>query len=432
MLIPYGTDAPIYHLPYATVGMIVLNAIVSFAAWTMTGGGWYLATDELGQTVWIVEEMILQYGHGLRPWQWISSNFLHGDIIHLLGNMFCLWGFGLVAEGKIGWQRFLLIYFGIGVAQCGIEQTCMLFASQGGSLGASAIIFGLLAICMVWAPQNEMSCVMFITLRPIVFEASLYAIATVALLIELGTGMLAGLSVTSQALHLMGAAAGFAIGVVMVKRDWVDCEGWDLFSVWAGKDFSARFDAKDAEDAAAAALIQQAQEKRLAARVDEQGPQSAPARTVPAVDPLLSPPLQVEAPPESVELTALRAAIAAANPARAYVLFQQIADDPLNWPLPEKELIQTIALFHKQSLWTDSIPAMVTYLRNFTAQDAKVRLKLAHILIDAARRPRQALRVLETLHAPLLSDQEAGMLQKLTERAQSVMGTADEPPVEDW
>ena len=78
MLIPYGTDAPIYHLPFATVGMIVLNAGVSFAAWAATGGGWYIATDELGQTVWIVDEMILQYGHGLRPWQWITSNFLHG------------------------------------------------------------------------------------------------------------------------------------------------------------------------------------------------------------------------------------------------------------------------------------------------------------------------------------------------------------------
>ena len=57
MLIPYGTDAPIYHLPFATVGMIVLNAIVSFAAWSLTGGGWYIATNELGETVPVVEEM---------------------------------------------------------------------------------------------------------------------------------------------------------------------------------------------------------------------------------------------------------------------------------------------------------------------------------------------------------------------------------------
>ena len=159
MLIPYGTDAPIYHLPYATVGMIVLNAGVSFAVWAATGGGWHIATEELDETARIVEEMMLQYANGLRPWQWITSNFLHADILHLLGNMFCLWSFGLVTEGKVGWWRFLMIYFGIGVAQCDFEQTLMLSASTGGSLGASSVIYGLLAICMVWAPQNEMSCV---------------------------------------------------------------------------------------------------------------------------------------------------------------------------------------------------------------------------------------------------------------------------------
>ncbi|MDP6719615.1 MAG: hypothetical protein QGF59_13230, partial [Pirellulaceae bacterium] len=105
----------------------------------------------------------------------------------------------------------------------------------------------------------------------------------------------------------------------------------------------------------------------------------------------------------------------------------------LNWPLPEKELVQTITLFHKQGLWNESIPAMATYLANFSERDTKVRLKLAHVLMDAARRPRQALAVLEKLNAPLLSEKESGMLQKLIDRAQEAMAdAASEPPTEDW
>ena len=102
----------------------------------------------------LVNQLILQYGT-FKPWQWITSNFMHAGIMHLLGNMFCLWGFGLVVEGKIGWWRFLLVYLGIGITQCGLEQTLMLFADEGGSLGASAIIYGLMAMCMVWAPRMK-------------------------------------------------------------------------------------------------------------------------------------------------------------------------------------------------------------------------------------------------------------------------------------
>jgi membrane associated rhomboid family serine protease len=81
MLIPFRTDAPIYYWPYATVGLIVVNCLVLGAM--MTGS---FEDPEL----WILE-------HGrLSPLQWVSSNFIHGGPLHLLGNMFFLWGFGPV------------------------------------------------------------------------------------------------------------------------------------------------------------------------------------------------------------------------------------------------------------------------------------------------------------------------------------------------
>ena len=145
------------------------------------------------------------------------------------------------------------------MAQCAFEQTLMLGASTGGSLGASSIIYGLLAISMVWAPQNDMNCVVLFFFRPIVFDASLYAIATVALLIQIGTGWLVGLAITSQALHLMGAAAGFSVGIFMLKKDMVDCEGWDLFSVWSGGKATDLLE----EDDAAAALLRESHDKLM-------------------------------------------------------------------------------------------------------------------------------------------------------------------------
>ena len=178
MLIPYNTDAPIYHWPFATVGLIVVNTYV-FIACTMTAMKYEREAWEDAPSVeeidspedihvlleadpWerATDPWILHYGV-FRPWEWVTSNFIHGGFLHLIGNMAVLWGLGLIVEGKVGWWRFLLIYFGIGIGECALEQTLMLWA-EGGSFGASAIVFGLVAITLIWAPRNEVSCILFL------------------------------------------------------------------------------------------------------------------------------------------------------------------------------------------------------------------------------------------------------------------------------
>ena len=102
-LIPINTDAPLYHFPYATIGFIVVNTIC-FAA---TG---FALNSRL------LEPWLLQYGEGLNPLEWIPAAFAHGGFMHLIGNMFFLWGFGLVVEGKLGWRRFIPLYFAMAAA----------------------------------------------------------------------------------------------------------------------------------------------------------------------------------------------------------------------------------------------------------------------------------------------------------------------------
>ena len=138
MLLPWNTDAPIYHFPWATIGLIAVNTLVFFATLE--------APD--------AEQWCLAYGDGLQPIQWITSNFMHSGFMHLVGNMIFLWGFGLVIEGKLGWWRFLLVYLGIGAIECAAEQMAMQ-DRIGYAMGASSIIYGLLAMSVVWAPQEN-------------------------------------------------------------------------------------------------------------------------------------------------------------------------------------------------------------------------------------------------------------------------------------
>lgn len=213
MLIPLRTDAPIYHAPWATIAIIVANVLLQV---------WASATDYEHVDPWLIE-----YGAWL-PWQWISSAFLHAGWMHLIGNMVFLWVFGLVVEGKIGWWRFLAVYLGIAAASGMVEQTIMLWG-EGGSLGASGVIFGLMAIAMVWAPENEIdSVLLFFGVRHIELEIKVFA--WIYLGLQILYAVLDGFAIGSAALHLIGAAAGLPIGIVMLRRGWVDCEGWDWFS----------------------------------------------------------------------------------------------------------------------------------------------------------------------------------------------------------
>jgi len=219
---PYATDAPIYHRPIATIGLIVAN-ILAFVA---VGGG----PTERNAHLW------LAWGDGLHPFQWLSSNFVHGDFFHLAGNMIFLWVFGLVVEGKIGWWRFLACYLGVGVGQSMVEQilTLALPGINVRSGGASSAIFGIMAMAAIWAPANEITCGYFAGLgwmiRTGTFDVTigLWAAGFVALnLLQLLWGSLTGL------LHLMGAAFGAPLAILMLKAGAVDCEADELAALEA-------------------------------------------------------------------------------------------------------------------------------------------------------------------------------------------------------
>jgi len=223
IFLPIGTDAPLYHYPITTVGLIITN-IVCFGV-----------TVSSGQP----DSWVLEFSH-IDPIEWVTNMFAHAGPGHLLGNMFFLWGFGLIVEGKIGWARTLCVYMIIGIVESAIIQAIMCAggATEGGALGASAAIMGFMAISLIWAPKNEVKLFVFFwfvfIVRAFVWDVTVMMFACVYLTLDLASFLIIDQGVGSAALHLTGALVGLGVGVLFVKRDWVDCENWDLFAVTAG------------------------------------------------------------------------------------------------------------------------------------------------------------------------------------------------------
>jgi membrane associated rhomboid family serine protease len=255
-----GSDAPLYHYPITTLSLIGINVLI------------HLGVSAVDPHV--IMPWCLEYGNGLHPLQWISCNFLHAGWVHLIGNMLFLWPFGLLVEGKLGWWRMLLLCLAICVLHASVQQVLMLRASYGDdavqlsqqfegneeweamsqeekdevveslrqgllengygrSLGASCLVFGLLAICAIWAPVNEFDVIS----RWGSYEWPVLTVAAVFIVKEIIGAFLVGGAISTPMLHMFGAVAGLVIGLGMLTLGMVDCEGFDLISHVTGEKF---------------------------------------------------------------------------------------------------------------------------------------------------------------------------------------------------
>jgi membrane associated rhomboid family serine protease len=97
-------------LPLVIKNLLIINVL------------FFLAQKTVGLQGFINMEDILALHHVksplFKPWQLITHMFLHGNLMHLIGNMFALWMFGSVLENLWGPKRFLTFYFicGLGAA----------------------------------------------------------------------------------------------------------------------------------------------------------------------------------------------------------------------------------------------------------------------------------------------------------------------------
>jgi membrane associated rhomboid family serine protease len=412
MLLPYGSDAPLYHLPYATVGLIVVNLL-----WHGISPPYEPSEAAFEQFVQHVEEQhaddspnpfiteheveqmfiqelneapdafkypdwrMLQFGR-FNPIQWITANFMHADWMHVIGNMIFLWGMGIIIEGKLGWWRYLLVYLLIGTAGYGAVQILMIGCGYGNALGASLPIYGLIVLAMLWAPVNDLNCLLFLGMFSRFVDVPIYLFALGYVLLQAVVFCFSGMNMGSEALHLVGAFVALPIGYYMLKRKLVDCEDYDAISVWYGRHELTR-------------------DER--AQLDESSPEHQ-NKVANKRDEMLA---QVKAIVHEQK-----------NPVLAWTAHERMRHRFPDWQMPRELYHDIIRLFHEKGLGEQAEPAMVEYLRKFPLeQTVDVRLKLADMMIRGER-PRQGLHLLSRLDLQTLSPKQQQIVPRLIDRAE--------------
>ncbi|RYH11730.1 rhomboid family intramembrane serine protease [Tropicimonas sp. IMCC6043] len=152
------------------------------------------------------------------PWSFLTSMFLHGGILHLLGNMLFLWIFGDNLEDEMGHGGFALFYVACGVA-AGIVHVALSFGSPVPTVGASGAIAGVMGGYLLLFPRARVD----ILLIFIIFFRIFTVPAWLMLAIWFGLQLMgaAASDPTTGGIAYWAHAGGFVMGVVFTLPLWL-------------------------------------------------------------------------------------------------------------------------------------------------------------------------------------------------------------------
>lgn len=145
----------------------------------------------------------------------LTSQFLHGGWMHLLGNMWFLWIFGDNIEDILGHGNYLFFYL-----LCGLVGSLAHVVFNGSStvpaLGASGAISGIMGAYLVKFPASQVTTLIFFFLTveiPALFMIGYWFLTQ----IFSGVGSLATTSAQSGGTAWFAHIGGFLCGLFFIK-----------------------------------------------------------------------------------------------------------------------------------------------------------------------------------------------------------------------
>ena len=151
----------------------------------------------------------------------LTSMFLHGGWIHLLGNMWYLWLFGDNVEDRLGHGRYLLFYLASGL----VSAAAQVYVNPGSpvpTVGASGAIAGVLGAYALAFPRARV-----LTLVPVFFFFQVLSLPALVVLglwfvvqffsgaLAIGAGVSGGIAWWA---HIAGFVFGFAAMALLGGR----------------------------------------------------------------------------------------------------------------------------------------------------------------------------------------------------------------------
>ena len=233
MLIPLKDDNPTRITPYVTLVFIGLNLF-----------GFFMQI----QTPTHEAERKLIFGMGAIPVRFLqdvgplpdfflpawltlfTSLFLHGDLLHLGGNMLYLWIFGNNVEEYLGHARFAMFYLLSGVLAT-FAHILMNQGSQAPLIGASGAIAGVLGAYLLLYPRHLVRCLVFLVFFVQLIRIPASWVLGFWFVIQLFRGTISLGSSVGDAVAWFAHIGGFITGLLLIQA--ARKFGWNAYRGWS-------------------------------------------------------------------------------------------------------------------------------------------------------------------------------------------------------
>jgi membrane associated rhomboid family serine protease len=239
-VIPYRDENPTTLTPVVTVAIIALNVL----AWLfIEGAGAGRAVDAAVCHYGLIPGEVLRRvppGSGVEMapgvfcpvdpspqyWTVLTSMFMHGGWIHLIGNMVFFWVFGNNIEDAMGHVRFALFYILCGVAAAA-TQTLVTPSSTVPMVGASGAISGILGAYLLLYPRVRVHALLYLGIYVTSIVVPAYLMLGYWILLQI-VSSLSSLGAhhetggTAFFAHIGGFVAGLVLIRLFAKPDYLE------------------------------------------------------------------------------------------------------------------------------------------------------------------------------------------------------------------
>lgn len=224
-MIPIATDTSIRRTPWVNYGLVAVNVAIFIIDKYM--GGTDAARNVLGR---LIDHGMLT-GDEPRMFQFITYQFLHGNWMHVAGNMLFLYVFGNPVNAKMGHGPYLLFYLAAGV----FAGTGFAWGNANPLVGASGSIAGITTAYLALFPRSH------VTVLYWWFIIGTFEIPSVLLIVFkiilwdnfIAPNMAQGaMSNVAHSAHLAGYLFGFLAVAGMLALRVLPRDQFDIVALW--------------------------------------------------------------------------------------------------------------------------------------------------------------------------------------------------------
>jgi len=227
-MFPIRDDNPHFMTPWVTFGIVAANV----AAWVLVQGmgadpalagsvcrfglipGELLQIVEPGTRLPLGPRSVCVLTDTSSWYTTVTSMFMHGGWMHIIGNMWFLWIFGNNVEDAMGHGRFLIFYL-----LCGLGAAAFQVAADPGSaipmVGASGAIGGVMGAYILLYPRVHVHMLFIIVVYVTTFAIPAYLMLGYWFLIQLLSGW-ASFGTQGGGVAFWAHVGGFVSGAVLV------------------------------------------------------------------------------------------------------------------------------------------------------------------------------------------------------------------------